>query len=113
MAEGAEIVWVLEQDARIDPGTAQTCMESMDVLGNPSVGWCVGDGETQPEPGVFDDSPFSDGRGFDIIVRRDTMEIVFSTNHGTPSGNENLGGQEVLEAVQDVVSTLGSVDPAR
>lgn len=101
---GAEIIWVLEADTRQDPGTAQSCFDF--VSNEASLGWCVGDGETMPEAGEWDDSPFSQGRGFDIIVPRDTMTIEFTTNHGTPAGNDNPTAEEVLQAVQDVVSEL-------
>ena len=84
------------------PGTAEDCRDFMDDLGS-ARGWCVGDGETQPDSGVWDNSPFSVGRGFDIIVPRHSMEIVYTTNHGTPGGNENLTGAEVLEAVEAAV----------
>ena len=81
-------------------------MATMDELGSPSVGWCVGDDETNPVAGTFDDSPFSIGRGFDMIVPKRTMEIVYTTSHGTPSGNENLSGEDVLEAVREHLAEL-------
>ena len=105
IAEGAEIIWVLEQNAFLQPGTAQECRTILNGLGS-QVGWCVGDGETIPMPGVFDNSPFSQARGFDIIVPRSTMEIVFSTSHGTPQGNENISGEELLTQVQMVADSL-------
>jgi len=77
----------------------------MDDRGS-SKGWCVGDGETEPEAGAWDESPFSVGRGFDIVVPRSTMTVEFTTNHGTPSGNENIDGDAVLEAVRDVIDSL-------
>lgn len=103
---GAEIIWVLERGPFLEEGTAELCMETMDVLDDPQQGWCVGDQETQPEPQTFDNSPFSEGRGFDIVVPRSTMEVVFTTNHGTPQGNENLDGEAVLQAVKDAVADL-------
>lgn len=105
VAAGAEIIWVLEQDASLTPGTAELCMETMEVLGA-TLGWCVGDDETKPEAGTFDESPFSKGRGFDIIVPRSSMVIAYTTNHGTPSGNDNLTGEDVLAAVEEVVAEL-------
>lgn len=106
VAEGAEIIWVLEQGPQFQDGTAEECMATMDVLGDPSVGWCVGDDETAPEPDVFDDSPFSVARGFDMIVPRATMEIVYTTSHGTPSGNENISGEDVLAEVRNAIADL-------
>ena len=106
MDAGAEIIWVLQEDNRQVPGTAERCMEIMDDLGNPDVGWCVGDDQTRPEPRVFDSSPFAIGRGFDLIVPTSTMEIVYTTSHGTPGGNENLTGEEVLAEVERVISQL-------
>jgi hypothetical protein len=106
VAEGAEIVWVLEQGPRFEAGTAELCDEVMDTLGDPAVGWCVGDAETEPTASAFDDSPFSVNRGFDMIVPRATMEVAYSTSHGTGGGNDNLSGQDVLEALRDVLAGL-------
>ena len=102
---GTQIVWVLEQGPSLEPGTAALCDEVMDELGS-SAGLCVGDAETEPVAGTFDDSPFSVSRGFDIIVPRATMEILWTSSHGTPSGNDNLEGEDVLDAVRQVVSGL-------
>ncbi len=106
MNAGAEIIWVLEQDNQRRDGTAARCMDDMDVLGDPSVGWCVGDEETRPTSGAFDDSEFSIGRGFDMIVPLSTMEIVYTTSHGTVQGNENLTGDDVLREVRRVIREL-------
>jgi len=83
-------------------GTAESCRSTIDFLGS-DTGWCVGDSETEPEPGTFDDSPFSIGRGFDMIVTRSDMRIGYTTSHGTPGGNENLDGDEILAAVESLV----------
>lgn len=106
-AEGAEIIWVLEADVEIEPGTAVGCMDVMDELSDPTHGWCVGDGQTWPDAGIFDDSPFSVNRGFDMIVDARTMRIEWVSNHGSPAGNENPSAAEVLAALQDVVSKIG------
>jgi hypothetical protein len=71
-----------------------------------STGWCVGDGQTRPEAGTWDESPFSIGRGFDIVVPRATMTIDYTTTHGTPAGNENPEGTDVLAAVREIVAGL-------
>lgn len=105
VAAGAEIIWVLEQDVEGTPGTAALCMDTLDYFASEQ-GWCVGDDQTQPEAGTFDESPFSEGRGFDIIVPIRTMTIEYTTNHGTPSGNENPTGEEVLAAVEEIVAGL-------
>lgn len=99
-------MWVLEEDVSGRPGTADSCDSSMTELGVGSVGLCVGDGQTQPVPGTFDDSPFSVARGFDMIVVRETMEIVWSSSHGSPAGNDNPSGEEVLARVREVVEAL-------
>ena len=105
MDAGAEIIWVLEQASFTDEdGTAETCMEVMDVFGSQDVGWCVGDDELMPVDSQFDESDLADGRGFDLIVDRSTMEIVWVSTHGTPSGNENLEGADVLAAVEDATA---------
>ncbi len=100
---GAGIVWVLEADPSQVPGTVDSCTEVMDEVGAPRQGWCVGDGQTQPMAGVFDDSPFSEARGFEMIVARQTMEVLWSSSHGSTSGNENLDGKDVLAAVEAAV----------
>ena len=100
VAEGVEIIWVIEEVRFNDAGLHEHCAEFTESITGSNVGWCVGDGETQPEPGVFDDSPFSNNRGFDILVDRSTMEVVLTTSHGTTGGNENLDGQELLEQIQ-------------
>lgn len=98
-AEGVAIVWVIEQIDFFTDGSVTHCAEFTGAIGS-DAGWCVGDGETQPTPGAFDDSPFSEGRGFDILVDRATMEIVLTTNHGTPTGNENITGTELLTQIR-------------
>jgi hypothetical protein len=104
VAAGAQIVWVLEQGPRFEPGTAALCDEVLDQLGSGDVGLCVGDAETEPEPGTFDASPFSVARGFDMIVPKDTMVIRWTSSHGTPQGNDNLDGQAVLDEVNAILA---------
>lgn len=101
---GAQIIWVLEQDRQRNPGTRRLCDELFDIEGSVS-GICVGDNQTQPEAGTFDDSPFSIERGFDMIVERETMQVVWASTHGTTRGNENLSGAEVLSAVEEAVAS--------
>lgn len=98
-----EIVWVLEATATLQPGTAENCRDTIDGYGSDG-GWCVGDSQTEPDPGAFDDSAFSRGRGFDMLVLRDSMEIAYSTSHGTTAGNENPTGEQVLAAVQAILN---------
>lgn len=106
VAAGAQIFWVLEADSRQTPGTAALCMDVMDDLGSEDQGWCVGDGQTEPMAGVFDDSPFSVNRGFDMITTREAMEVIWVSNHGSPSGNENLDGKDILAAVEAAVEAV-------
>lgn len=105
-AAGAQVIWVLEADPSQVPGTVDSCTDVMDDLGSPTHGWCVGDGQTQPLAGAFDDSPFSEKRGFEMIVARPTMEVLWSSSHGSPAGNENLDGTDVLAAVEDAVGKV-------
>lgn len=105
MDAGAQIIWVLEQDQNGGIGLATTCRSYLDGKDS-TLGWCVGDGQTQPVPGTFDNSPFSISRGFDMIVVRETMEVVFSSNHGTTTGNENITGAELVEVVEQIVAGL-------
>jgi len=37
-------------------------------------------------------------------VPRSTMRIEYVTTHGTPSGNDNLTGDDILAAVQEVIA---------
>jgi hypothetical protein len=101
---GAEIIWVLEQSQFAEPGTAELCVEVLGLLGSVDKGWCVGDSQTGPESYAFDESEIAMQRGFDLIVDRTTMEIVWTSTHGTPSGNENLDGEAVLAAVKESVN---------
>lgn len=99
IAAGAQIIWVLETDIRGRPGTAEGCRNFMADQGADQ-GFCVGDGETMPTPGVFDRSPFAIGRGFDILMRRSEMRVLWVSPHGTPNGNENLTGAQVLQQIR-------------
>lgn len=101
LAAGAAIIWVLEEDTRSRPGTAESCRSTFDGYGSDK-GLCVGDGQTSPSPGTFDRSPFSVRRGIDLIVRRSDMHIVFEASHGTPAGNDNLTGADILAEVRRV-----------
>lgn len=113
-ALGAEIIWVLERTASNQPGTAANCVTFMNAVGGgTSKGWCVGDSQSatttpavsmDPTPYVFDNSPFSIGRGFDMIVDANTMEILFSSSHGSPTGNQNLTGADILAEVQAIIT---------
>lgn len=103
LAERVQIIWILEADSGGTPGTAESCRAFMDARGSDK-GICVGDGQTMPVPRVWDQSPFAIGRGFDLLVRRSDMKIGWSTTHGTPAGNENLTGEQLLQAVRDFVN---------
>lgn len=99
-AAGAAIIWVVQETNRYEPGLVEHCEEFRDSITQSTTGFCVGDGETQPEPGVFHTSPFADSMGFDIVVERATMDIVFATSHGIGGDNENLDGQALVELLQ-------------
>lgn len=103
LAEGAQIIYVLEQTSTNLPGTAVGCRDFMDGQGS-SAGYCVGDAETEPAPGTFDNSPFSTFRGFDMIVTRDDMVVRFVADHGTPAGNDNLSGTQILDEIRNVLA---------
>ena len=110
-AVGAQLIWVLQENTRFEHGTAADCRSFMDNRGREStLGWCVGDAEieNQNPPGaeVFNDSPFAIGRGYDLIVSRRDMVIRDVATHGTPGGNDNLTGEELLERVQAVIDGL-------
>jgi hypothetical protein len=92
------LIYVLEQDQSFTDGTATLCRDYMDGRGSTG-GICVGDAQTQPTAGAWDDSPLAIGRGFDIVVERATMRILYQTTHGTPAGNENLTAEELLSEI--------------
>lgn len=96
---GAQLIWVLEATRRGQPATGEACRTEFGTFGSDN-GLCVGDAETMPMAGVFDRSPFAPNRGFDIIVRRSDMKIVWASSHGTGSTNENLTGAQVLDIVR-------------
>lgn len=104
-ALGIEIIWVLEYTVGSVGGTADNCYDFFDTAGA-TEGWCVGDSQTMPTPYTFDDSPFAIGRGFDMLVHRDTMQIVWESNHGTPAGNENLTASEILAELTTEMNNL-------
>ncbi len=108
-AAGAQIVWVFTETQDFDPGTAENCRAFVDGRGS-ARGLCVGDSQTMnqrvPSTTTWDDSPFAVGRGIDILVTRRDMVIVEAYSHGTPSGNDNLTGAQLLERVQAVVAGL-------
>ncbi len=94
---------MLEQTAIGGSPDADDCRGTMDFLGSDD-GWCVGDGQTVPTPGTFDNSPFSVNRGFDMVVDRQSMEIVWEGNHGTGGGQDNPSAADVLAAVEAAVA---------
>ena len=103
IAEGAQIIWVLEANRFGQPGTAEDCRAFMSGRGS-TRGICVGDSQTMPTAGVWDRSPFAIGRGFDLLMRRSEMRIDWVSTHGTPGGNDNLTGEEVLAEVRRYVA---------
>ncbi|MCA9567888.1 MAG: hypothetical protein KC656_08600 [Myxococcales bacterium] len=112
VAAGAEIIWVMERTASNAPGTAVNCQTFMSTVGGGTdKGWCVGDSETLPTAYTFDNSPFSLYRGFDMIVTKNDMVIQFSSSHGSPAGNENMTGAEMLAEVQAVIAGLNPPTP--
>ena len=110
-AAGAQIIWVLTETSDFDPGTATTCREFLNAAPRSSnAGWCVGDsqtmGQTVPSMTTWADSPFAIGRGYDVMVSRRDMLIRDVATHGTPRGNDNLTGKELLARVQAVLDSL-------
>lgn len=104
-AAGAGLVWVLEQTRSVQPGTAEDCVSFMTTAGA-TTGWCVGDSMTEPTAGVFVDSPFKNGRGFDFVVPRASMTVEYVTTHGTGSSDANPTGAELLIEVRAVIDSL-------
>lgn len=100
IAEGVAPIWVLQEDTSFNAGTAEACTQVFHGQYGSNQGWCVGDGESEPNARIFDRSDLAQGRGFDILVRRSDMRIIFATSHGTPRGNENLTGDELLAEIR-------------
>ena len=102
---------MLTQTGGFQQGTATTCREFMEASPrNSDAGWCVGDGQTMgqstPSDSTWTDSPLALGRGYDLIVSRRDMVLRDAPTHGTPSGNDNLTGAELLVRVQAVIDAL-------
>ena len=97
--EGTQLIWVMTEFSDGTPGTADNCRDFMANRGSNN-GLCVGDSETMPTAFVFRASPFALGRGIDLVVRRSDMKVVFASDHGTPTGNQNLTGAQLLEALR-------------
>jgi hypothetical protein len=111
IAAGAQIIWVLTQNQSVEAGTAEDCRAFIESDPRNSMqGWCVGDSETMGSTlgstSIWHDSPFAIGRGYDAIVSRRDMVIRDVATHGTPIGNENLTGKELLARVQAVIDSL-------
>lgn len=98
-AEGVQIIWVLQQSSVGQGGTAEGCLDFFTGEGA-STGICVGDAEVFEQRDAFQDSPFASGRGFDMLVRRSDMNIVFTTSHGSGGGNDNISGNELLDIIR-------------
>jgi hypothetical protein len=109
IAAGAQIIWVLTETMSFEGGTATNCRAFLNSRMSDQ-GWCVGDsqteGQTVPSDTTWADSPFAIGRGYDVIVSRRDMRIRDVATHGTPLGNDNLTGPELLARVQAVLDSL-------
>ncbi len=101
LAEGVQIIWVLEANRQAQAGTAVGCRGFMDGSGSDK-GICVGDGQTMPTARAWDMSDVAIRRGFDLLVRRNEMQVLWTSTHGTPGGNENLTGADVLAEVRRI-----------
>ena len=97
---GAQLIWMLEEDAQFQGGTATACRSHVNGLGS-SQGLCLGDGQTMPEPEVFDRSQLAVGRGFDMIVERKSMRIVYSSAGGAE--RRLIQGPQLLDTVRRMV----------
>jgi hypothetical protein len=95
--EGAQIVWVLQENRSFAPGTSDEMHAFMEDSGS-DLGIRVGDGETEPTPGTFERSPFiTTARGFAMVVRKADMRVMFANTHGN---ERTLNGQVLLEEVR-------------
>jgi len=106
LAKNVQLIWVLEETATFSGASSEQCVDVMSTLGATS-GWCVGDDETLPTAGTFDDSPFSVSRGFDMIVPRASMRIEWTSSHGSVGGNDNASPDELLDAIDAVRAAEG------
>ncbi len=103
ISEGIGIVWVLQENSGFQAGTAEDCARFFYDQNQSSAGLCVGDGESQPTARIFDTSNFAVGRGFDILIRKSDMRLIYVTTHGTPGGNDNLTGAELLAEMRTAI----------
>ena len=86
LAAGAQIIWVTTEDSGFAPATSEFAHQYYGTTIGSAVGYRVGDGETQPTPGIFDSSPFiTSNRGFVMLVRRSNLEILFGANYSSVS----------------------------
>lgn len=101
IALGIQLVWVLQETTSFAAGNATQCRDYVRQRGSDK-GLCVGDGQTMPTARVFDSSPFTVRRGFDMLVRKSDMTILYATSHGTPGGNDNKTGAELLAEIRRI-----------
>lgn len=98
-------MWVHTEDVDQSTGTAERCMELLDGLKAPPVGWCVGDDATLPVAEAFQDSVLANP-GYDLVVDRHTMRIEVASTHGAGPRNENLTAEELFSEIRRVVRTV-------
>ena len=101
IANDAQIIWMLQESGVLTPATSQDSQNFFSADPQTSgVGIRVGDADTQPVAGAFEDSPFiPDGfgesdRGFAMVVRKSDMRIVWAEFNGN---ERNISGQDVLD----------------
>lgn len=100
IAAGAQVIWMLQETTGFQPATSAQTHEFYESSIASDVGLRVGDAETQPIAGAFENSPFIDtDRGFVMIVRKRDMKIVYENTHGN---ERTLNGQTLLDAVRAV-----------
>ena len=97
MAAGALIVWVIQEDTFASAASSQDAQNVVEFTIGSGEGIRVGDADTLPTAGTFENSPFiTSNRGFEMIVRRSDMRIVYSA----PQGNDRpIDGQDFLNEV--------------
>lgn len=85
-AAGARVIWVLNENISFQLATSQDAQNYYRDTIASALGVAVGDAETSPDVGAFNDTPIiTSGRGFVMVVRRSDMQVTYSVNYSSSS----------------------------
>lgn len=90
-AAGARVIWVLNENISFQLASSQDAQNYYRDTIVSERGVAVGDAETSPDVGAFNETPIiTSGRGFVMVVRRSDMQVTYSVNYSSSSANELL-----------------------